>query len=158
VGISQVLWGSIGYSVGAACGAVLAAEEFDPKNRVVLFVGDGSLQLTVQELSSMIRYKNKPYIFILNNAGYTIEKLIHGETAEYNNIQPWKHQQLLDTFGGDGFENIRIHTIQDLNNIFSSPEFAKNDKIRVIELMLDVMDLPENLIQQAQLLAKTNSG
>lgn len=158
VGISQVLWGSIGYSVGAACGAVMAAEEFDPKNRVILFVGDGSLQLTVQELSSMIRYKNKPYIFILNNSGYTIEKLIHGETAEYNNIQPWKHQKLLETFGGEDIENVRINTIKDLNNIFSSPEFAKNDKIRVIELMLDVMDLPENLVQQAELLAKTNSG
>lgn len=158
VGISQVLWGSIGYSVGATCGAVMAAEEFDPKNRVALFVGDGSLQLTVQEISSMIRYKNKPYIFILNNSGYTIEKLIHGETAEYNNIQPWKHQELLDTFGGDQFESLRVETIKDLDNLFSDANFAKNDKIRVIELMLDVMDLPENLVQQAKLLAKTNSG
>lgn len=157
VGISQVLWGSIGYSVGATCGAVMAAEEIDPNNRVILFVGDGSLQLTVQEISSMIRYNNKPYIFILNNAGYTIEKLIHGEKAEYNNIQPWKHQQLLDAFGAEKCENIRVNTVKDLNDIFASEAFAKNDKIRVIELMLDVMDLPENLVQQAQLLAKTNA-
>lgn len=37
--ISQVLWGSIGYSVGACQGAALAAEEMDLKRRTILFVG-----------------------------------------------------------------------------------------------------------------------
>ena len=48
VSISQVLWGSIGYTGGAVLGAAFAAEEIDPKKRVVLFIGDGSLQLAVQ--------------------------------------------------------------------------------------------------------------
>ena len=55
VGISQILWGSIGYSVGATLGASVAAKEVDPKKRVILFVGDGSLQLTMQEISTMIK-------------------------------------------------------------------------------------------------------
>lgn len=42
---AQVLWGSIGWSVGATLGAALAAEEEQDKRRTVLFVGDGSLQL-----------------------------------------------------------------------------------------------------------------
>ena len=42
---SQCMWGAIGWSVGAALGASLAAREIDPKKRTVLFVGDGSLQL-----------------------------------------------------------------------------------------------------------------
>ena len=50
-GISQVLWGSIGFATGCTLGAAFAAEEIDPKKRVILFTGEGSLQLTVQELS-----------------------------------------------------------------------------------------------------------
>jgi pyruvate decarboxylase len=41
--ISQILYGSIGYSVGATLGAALAAKNSEMKRRVVLFVGDGSL-------------------------------------------------------------------------------------------------------------------
>jgi pyruvate decarboxylase len=43
--VAQILWGAIGWSVGAALGVALAAEERDDKPRTVLFVGDGSLQL-----------------------------------------------------------------------------------------------------------------
>ena len=40
--MSQKLWGSIGYSVGAAPGAALAARQRQ-KGKTYLFVGDGSL-------------------------------------------------------------------------------------------------------------------
>ena len=43
--IAQILWGSIGWSVGATLGAALAAKEAKEERRTVLFVGDGSLQL-----------------------------------------------------------------------------------------------------------------
>lgn len=59
--ISQVLWGSIGYSVGACQGAALAAKE--QNRRTVLFVGDGSVQLTFQEISTMIRNKLNPIMY-----------------------------------------------------------------------------------------------
>lgn len=57
--LSQVLWGSIGYSVGACQGAALAAKETDNR-RTILFVGDGSFQLTAQEVSTMIRHDLNP--------------------------------------------------------------------------------------------------
>lgn len=40
--ITQILWGSIGYSVGAALGAALAARQCQ-RGKTYLFVGDGSL-------------------------------------------------------------------------------------------------------------------
>ena len=61
--ISQVLWGSIGYSVGALQGAALAVHEQKAERRVILFVGDGSLQLTVQEISTMIRHGLTPIMY-----------------------------------------------------------------------------------------------
>jgi pyruvate decarboxylase len=58
--LSQVLWGSIGWSVGACLGALLAARDMDSDRRTILFVGDGSFQLTAQEVSTMIRHGLKP--------------------------------------------------------------------------------------------------
>jgi pyruvate decarboxylase len=58
--LSQVLWGSIGYSVGACQGAALAARDAGLEGRTILFVGDGSFQLTAQEVSTMIRLDLKP--------------------------------------------------------------------------------------------------
>lgn len=58
--LSQVLWGSIGYSVGACQGAALAAKETGGDRRTILFVGDGSFELTAQEVSTMIRQDLNP--------------------------------------------------------------------------------------------------
>ncbi|CCK72214.1 alpha-keto acid decarboxylase family protein KNAG_0J01330 [Huiozyma naganishii CBS 8797] len=157
VGISQVLWGSIGFTGGAVLGAAFAAEEIDPNRRVILFIGDGSLQLTVQEISTCIKWNLKPYLFILNNNGYTIEKLIHGPTAQYNEIQSWEHLQLLPTFGAKDYEAVRIATVGEWNKLTQDKEFNKNSRIRLIEVMLPVMDAPESLIKQGQLTAAINA-
>lgn len=86
--INQLMWSAIGYSVGAALGALLGVRDMllEDERRVVLIVGDGSLQISVQELSTMIWKGLKPVVFVLNNAGYTVERLIHGPEEEYNDI------------------------------------------------------------------------
>ncbi|ODQ77774.1 hypothetical protein BABINDRAFT_66342 [Babjeviella inositovora NRRL Y-12698] len=159
LGISQVLWGSIGYTVGATLGALMAAEESKkPSRRVILFIGDGSLQLTVQEISTMCKWNLKPYLFVLNNNGYTIERLIHGEKASYNDVQPWKHLKLLDLFNAQDYENITVNTDKELDELFTDQKFAKNDKIRMIELHLEEMDAPISLIEQANKTSQTNAS
>ena len=156
-GISQVLWGSIGFTGGATLGAAFAAHELDPKRRVILFIGDGSLQLTVQEISTMIRWGLTPYLFVLNNDGYTIEKLIHGPTAQYNEIQNWNHLDILPTFGAKDYETLRVATTGEWDKMAADKEFNKNSKIRMIEIMLPVMDAPSNLVAQAKLTASINA-
>jgi pyruvate decarboxylase len=76
--IAQILWGSLGWTVGSTLGAALAARETG-LGRTILFIGDGSIQLTVQELSTMMRKDLKPILFVLNNSGYTIERYLHGK-------------------------------------------------------------------------------
>ena len=66
----------------------------DPNRRNILLIGDGSLQLTVQELSTMIRQDIKPIIFVINNDGYTVERLIHGMEETYNDIRMWDYKAL----------------------------------------------------------------
>ena len=50
----------------------------NPYRRNILLISDGSLQLTVQSLSTMIRQNLNPVIFVINNDGYTVERMIHG--------------------------------------------------------------------------------
>lgn len=157
IGISQVLWGSIGFTVGATLGAVMAAQEVDPKKRVILFVGDGSLQLTVQEISTMVKWETTPYLFVLNNDGYTIERLIHGETASYNDIQPWDNLALLPLFKSKDYEATRVSTVGEIEALFSDAAFKENTRIRMVEVMLPKMDAPQNLVKQAEFSAQTNA-
>ncbi|WP_447084414.1 thiamine pyrophosphate-dependent enzyme, partial [Staphylococcus aureus] len=63
--IGQPLWGSIGYTLPATLGTQIA----NPYRRNILLIGDGSLQLTVQSLSTMIRQNLNPVIFVINNDG-----------------------------------------------------------------------------------------
>jgi pyruvate decarboxylase len=66
IAISQILWGSIGYATAACQGAALAAVEEmregggGKKRRTILLTGEGSLQLTAQELSTMVSVHYSP--------------------------------------------------------------------------------------------------
>jgi pyruvate decarboxylase len=56
IALSQTLWASIGFSLGACQGASLASRDLNGQpQRTILIVGDGSFQLSVQELSTIIR-------------------------------------------------------------------------------------------------------
>src|SRR4029077_12996737 len=57
----QMLWGSIGWATGAAFGVALA----DPKRKTVLVTGEGSHQLTANEIGNMGRYGANPIILCL---------------------------------------------------------------------------------------------
>ncbi len=156
-GISQVLWGSIGYSVGSCLGAVMAAEELDKSKRVILFVGDGSLQLSVQEISTMIKWNLKPYLFVLNNDGYTIERLIHGLTASYNDVQGWDHKALLPAFGAKDYLTATVSTTGEFNKYLEDATFQEPNQIKLIEVMIPKLDAPDNLKKQAEISEKTNA-
>ncbi|RPA99146.1 pyruvate decarboxylase [Choiromyces venosus 120613-1] len=158
--ISQVLWGSIGYSVGALQGAALACKEKYPERRVILFVGDGSLQLTVQEISTMIRHGLKPIIFVINNKGYTIERMIHGMEAIYNDIQPWNHTDLLKVFGADASnsKSYQCKSKTALENLFEDENFSSAPYIQLVEIFMPWQDAPRALIKIGRVTANLNEG
>jgi indolepyruvate decarboxylase len=69
----EMQWSHIGWSVPAAFGYALGALE----RQIISMIGDGSFQLTAQEVAQMIRQKLPIIIFLVNNHGYTIEVEIH---------------------------------------------------------------------------------
>jgi pyruvate decarboxylase len=76
---AQIYYGSIGWATAATLGVEVARRELaGDEGRTLLFTGDGSMALTIQEVGTMIKAKSKTVIFVVNNAGYTIERLIWG--------------------------------------------------------------------------------
>ena len=92
--VTQPLYLSIGYSIPATLGAAMLRR--GTGKRVVTLVGDGALQMTAQELSTIARYRLNPIIILLNNDGYAIERAIHD--GPYNDLQPWSYQRLPGVF------------------------------------------------------------
>jgi pyruvate decarboxylase len=158
--ISQVLWGSIGYATGACQGAALAAREKGLK-RTILFTGDGSFQLTAQEVSTMLRNGLAPIIFVICNKGYTIERLIHGMEDSYNDVQEWKYKELPGVFGAKegSVLTYRVETKEELEGLFKDGEFSSGEtnKMRFVELVMPWDDAPAALKGVAEAAAKTNS-
>ncbi|MCG7339166.1 alpha-keto acid decarboxylase family protein [Staphylococcus sp. ACRSN] len=150
--IGQPLWGSIGYTLPSTLGTQLA----DPKRRNVLLIGDGSLQLTVQEIATMIKLKQTPIIFIINNDGYTVERKIHGENALYNDIAMWNYKLLPTVFGGE--KTVSVHDVdssETLQQAFDQINIDSN-RMHVIEVKMGMHDAPEKLNEIGKAFAKQN--
>ena len=131
--VGSVNWGSIGYSVGALLGTLTAA----PERRHLLFVGDGSFQVTAQELSTILRHDHKPVIFLINNGGYTIERGYLGKNASYNDIANWSYADLPKVFRLDtSARSFVVKTVGDLQNALSTP----NDTLIFVESIMDRYD------------------
>lgn len=147
----QIQYGSIGWSVGATLGLSLASEG---KRRVIAVIGDGSFQMTAQEVSTMIRYQLNPIIFLVNNGGYTIEVEIHD--GPYNVIKNWKYAELVDVMNaGDGNGwSCRVNTHSQLEEAIAKAK--GHPGVSLIEVMLDKDDCNEKLLTWGSHVALNN--
>lgn len=141
---SQNFYGSIGYALPATLGLSRAVKDLGSNRRVILVQGDGSAQMTIQELSSYLRYDiQPPKIFLLNNEGYTVERIILGPTRSYNDIQDtWRWTDFFKIFGDPkGTKHISriVGTTQQLQELVNE---ADSGKIEMNELILPKLDVP----------------
>jgi len=149
--VASVIWGSIGYSVGALLGTLTAA----PERRHLLFIGDGSFQESAQELSTMLRNDCKPVIFLINNGGYTIERGYLGKTAHYNDVARWAYAELPKVFRPDtSARSFVCRTVADLEAALSAP----NDELIFVEAVMDPHDAPAPVIHSSNNGAELDYG
>lgn len=151
--IGQPLWGSIGYTLPAALGAGLA----DRDRRTVLLIGDGAAQLTIQELGAFGREGLAPVVVVVNNDGYTVERAIHGVTAEYNDITGWRWTELPAALGVPDALTFRVSTYGELDDALRTAA-ATPDRMVFVEVMLSRMDIPPLLTELAQSASDANSS
>ncbi|SGZ49415.1 CIC11C00000000441 [Sungouiella intermedia] len=141
---SQNFYGSIGYALPATLGLSRAVRDLGSNRRVILVQGDGSAQMTIQELSSFLRYDvQPPKIFLLNNEGYTVERIIMGPTRSYNDIQDtWRWTDFFKIFGdAKGAQHVStiVDTPAQLQEVM---ERGESGKIEMNELRLPKFDVP----------------
>ncbi|GBQ21696.1 hypothetical protein AA0472_0534 [Acetobacter estunensis NRIC 0472] len=138
--ISQPTWASLGYALPAALGASVAARG----RRVVVFLGDGSLQMTIQEFSTIVSLNLPILFFFINNKGYTIGKLINGFHAEYNKIPGWDYLQIINAMspGYDIFYR-KVSTVDDFYSAMNC--MVSHSKLSFIDMVLPADDFPKGL-------------
>lgn len=148
----QMQYGSIGWSVGATLGYCLGQGD----RRVIACIGDGSFQLTAQEVSTMIRYGVSPVIFLINNGGYTIEVEIHD--GPYNTIMNWDYAKLLEVFGesSDGSRplGIQVRTEGQLDDAIQQVE--QHVGLALVEVLIDRDDCSRDLLEWGGHVARNN--
>ncbi|KAI2622677.1 pyruvate decarboxylase [Hypomontagnella submonticulosa] len=160
--LNQTLWGSIGWAVGACQGAALATQDMagpEKARRTILFEGDGSLQLTAQEISTMIRHRLDVIIFVICNDGYTIERFIHGMDEAYNDIAAWRYKDLPAVFGGneDAVKSYVVRTRAEVEKLLADKDFNDRKGLRFVELYMPREDAPKSLMLTAEASAKRNA-
>ena len=142
---SQTLWGSIGWATPAALGVCMA----NTQGRTIIVTGDGSHQLTFNDIAAMGRYKIKPIIFVLNNGIYGIEDVLSERGHEYDNIAPMNYHLIPKALGCTDWLVRRVETIKDLEETLES--LKNHDEAAYIEVMIpetESQPFPEELIDQ----------
>jgi TPP-dependent 2-oxoacid decarboxylase len=150
--LGSPVWSSIGYTIPATLGGGLAR----PDRRPVLFIGDGSAQLTVQELGTVLAHDLAPVIFVLNNGGYTIERAIRNPEADYQDIVPWNWTAIPGALGGSAVNSATVSTTDELVAVLRRASAASRTAF-FIEVLLPKLDAPRLLVEIASGIATANS-
>ncbi|KAL4428395.1 hypothetical protein ABPG75_002484 [Micractinium tetrahymenae] len=154
-------YGSIGWSVGATLGLAVAGRH--EGRRVLACIGDGSFQMTAQEVSTMLRYGTNPVIILINNGGYTIEVEIHD--GPYNRIAGWDYVGLVQAMhnGGAGMQDrqglyaTRVRTEEELLAALASVQGEAADKLCFIECIIHRDDCSAELLEWGSRVSAANS-
>jgi indolepyruvate decarboxylase len=135
---SQMLWGAIGWATPATFGVAMSV----PDKRVILITGEGSHQMTAQEISQFYRYDLKPIIFVLNNHGYLIERMLSKKLDYcYNELAEWQYHKLPEVLGCNDWIIRKAITCGDLNKVME--ELDNTRKGAYIEIVMPKLSAPQ---------------
>ena len=148
----QMNYGSIGWALPCSLGCYLA----DKRKRVILITGDGSIMETVQSISTMIRYKMKGIIIIINNKSYAIENAIHNN--EYNILPVWNFKKIIQSFSPskDNFNVVDIYTCKELLLSIKKINNTNLDKLYFLNCFINSEDVPEDMVRWGKKVSKYN--
>ena len=134
---AQVLWGSIGWATPAAFGVALA----DPSRRTILITGEGSHQLTANEIGNMGRFDANIIVFVLNNEGYLIERALEENPDwSYNVLAPWRYAELPRALGCADWFTARVTTLGELDAAMKTARDSNSGAY--IEVIGERLDMP----------------
>jgi acetolactate synthase-1/2/3 large subunit len=116
----------MGYSLPAAIGAQLA----NPEKKVYCFIGDGGLQMNIQELQTIV-FRNLPITIILqNNFGYGIIKQFQDayfDSRHHASGMGYSVPSFELICNAYGIPYTRIKSIEELEQVVIAPGFSLID-------------------------------
>mmetsp|Transcript_17263 Transcript_17263/g.51667 ORF Transcript_17263/g.51667 Transcript_17263/m.51667 type:complete len:571 (-) Transcript_17263:327-2039(-) len=155
----QCQYGSIGWSVGATLGYGIG-QALSGK-RLIASIGDGSFQVTAQDVTTMMRQNLNAIIFLINNRGYSIEVEIHDGPAEnnYNDIQNWDYVALVKAMdnGSDKVYAVRVDTEDQLKAAIEAASTEQKNRLVFIECTIDRDDCSKELLEWGARVSEANS-
>jgi acetolactate synthase-1/2/3 large subunit len=132
--------GAMGYALPASIGAAFAA----PEKNIICIIGDGSMQLNVQELQTIAHYNLNCKIIIINNNGYAsirnsqasfLEGHIAGSSQETGVSFPnW--EKIADAYSLPYYREDKFSGLLELFNFFMD---------RIGPLVIEII-VPENVV------------
>ena len=148
----QLIWASIGWATPASLGANIAR----PQSRVILITGEGAHQMTALEIGTILRHELKPIIIVLNNNGYTTERLLSGNPDEkFNNIMQMNYAKFARTFQGDIWAT-KVNTADDFDKALKVTQIM--NKMCYIEICTEQTDAPDLITDLAKSVQETEAA
>ena len=118
--------GTMGYGMGAAVGSAVA----HPEKRVVLFTGDGSFHMNLNELATVRSYNLPIVIVVLNNTVLGMvrqwQKLFYGR--RFSQTDPHRKTDFAAVAEGFGIKGMVIHNDDEVADVLSKA-FALNEPV-----------------------------
>jgi indolepyruvate decarboxylase len=134
---SQALAASIGWGTPTAVGVAVGA----PDRRVVQVGGEGSHQLTAQEIGQFYKFGLKPVFITINNDGYLVERYTcRDPEATYNDLPQWQYSKLPEVFGCEDWYCVKVTTTGELDAALEKANSC--DTGVYIEVITDKYSMP----------------
>ena len=118
--------GTMGYGMGAAIGSSVA----NPDKRVVLFTGDGSFHMNLNELATVRSYNLPIVIVVLNNTVLGMvrqwQKLFYGR--RFSQTDPHRKTDFAAVAEGFGIKGMVIHNDDEVADVLAKA-FALNEPV-----------------------------
>ena len=134
----------MGFAIPASLGIKLAK----PNVRPIVLVGDGACQMSFPELSTIFKYNNNSLVIIVNNQGYTTERMI--VDGKFNDIVDWNYHKIVDVIGGG--KGFKVTTEGELEMVIK--EWLSSGGLVVANCVIDKMDTSPALKRFTKSLSK----
>jgi indolepyruvate decarboxylase len=124
-----------------------------------MVTGDGSHQLTLNEIAVMGRYGIKPRIFVLNNGLFGIEDVISERGHGYDDLAQVNYHLLPEAFGCKNWLTARVSTVAELDAVLD--RIDSHDGAAYVEVMIpneESQPMPESMIDRGYKLRTPPAG
>ncbi len=132
--------GTMGYGLGAAIGSAVA----HPDRRIVLFTGDGSFHMNLNELATVRSYDLPITVIVLNNTVLGMvrqwQKLFYGR--RFSQTDPHRQTDFAKLAEAFGIKGMRIHNDDDAEEVLAKAFQSKEPVVIDCRISPDENVLP----------------